>query len=82
MESLPDKEQAYIKSLCQIVKDVVGDKSVVGIYLFGSASQGAYIVGKSDLDIQVVTHDLLSEEKSSNLLTPCLIRTYHVPQRS
>lgn len=68
MHNLPNEEQKYLQSLCQSVVRVLGRDNLLGIYLFGSASQGSYIYGQSDLDVQVVTKTALTHATKQQLV--------------
>lgn len=67
MLNLPNDEQQYLDLLCQSVVRILGRENLVGIYLFGSGSQGSYIKGKSDLDVQAVIKRELIQSKKMEL---------------
>lgn len=59
--NLPYDEERYINELCHKLQSLVGD-NLVGVYLLGSASQSCYVKGESDLDIQMVVAQELTEQ--------------------
>ncbi|KAB8140385.1 DUF4111 domain-containing protein [Chloroflexia bacterium SDU3-3] len=52
---LPARETEYLRDVRAILRRTLADQ-LVGVYLFGSAANGSYEPGVSDLDIQAVTH--------------------------
>ncbi|KAK0445044.1 uncharacterized protein EV420DRAFT_1622678 [Desarmillaria tabescens] len=52
-ESLPQLEREYIAKLVATLNDILTN-CLVAVYLFGSASYGAYEPGISDLDVQAI----------------------------
>lgn len=55
---LPEEVDAFLKKIVQSLTDYLKDR-LVGVYLFGSASYGAYESGLSDLDVQAIVRDPL-----------------------
>ncbi|EJD39279.1 streptomycin 3''-adenylyltransferase [Auricularia subglabra TFB-10046 SS5] len=58
---LPAEERAYLTALLDVLRSAYGD-NLVGVFLVGSASYGAYQPGISDLDVQAVVSDGISKE--------------------
>ncbi len=58
---LPDELESYLRALTTRLTDTFGE-GLVGVYLFGSAAQGAYEPGVSDLDVQAVVQSALPLE--------------------
>ncbi|KAJ5084566.1 hypothetical protein NUU61_009145 [Penicillium alfredii] len=56
--NLPEEVEAYLEEMVQRLTDYLKDQ-LVGVYLFGSASYGAYESGLSDLDVQAIVKDPL-----------------------
>lgn len=56
--SLPQEVQFYLEEMVKRLRDYFKDQ-LVGVYLFGSASYGAYEPGLSDLDVQAIVKDPL-----------------------
>lgn len=56
---LPTEIQTYLAALTGTLRALLGE-NLLGVYLFGSAAQGAYEPGLSDLDVQAVTRHPLS----------------------
>jgi hypothetical protein len=56
---LPEEVEAYLAEIVDRLTDHLKDQ-LVGVYLFGSASYGAYEPGISDLDVQAVVKDRLT----------------------
>ncbi|KAL5355026.1 hypothetical protein BJX96DRAFT_170279 [Aspergillus floccosus] len=52
-KNLPEEVEAYLKEMVKRLADYLKDQ-LVGVYLFGSASYGAYESGLSDLDVQAI----------------------------
>ena len=57
--ALPDQEIAYLDQVVKTLQTHL-ERSLVGIYLFGSAAYSAYEPGVSDLDVQAVVIESLS----------------------
>ncbi|PYH85670.1 streptomycin 3''-adenylyltransferase [Aspergillus uvarum CBS 121591] len=57
-DNLPQEVKAYLEEIVQRLAEYL-QHQLVGVYLFGSASYGAYESGLSDLDVQVVVKDRL-----------------------
>lgn len=60
-EEFPAGVQAYLGALTLALRARLGD-DLIGVCLFGSAAQGAYEPGLSDLDVQAVTRRTLPLE--------------------
>ena len=58
-KEIPSREKKYLSDLVEILTSNFKEK-IIGIYLFGSASYGGYIPIKSDLDVQMITKEVLS----------------------
>ena len=56
--NLPEDVEAYLKELVKRLTEYLKDQ-LVGVYLFGSASYGAYESGLSDLDVQAIVKNPL-----------------------
>lgn len=56
--NLPEEVEAYLDEMVKRLIDYLKDQ-LVGVYLFGSASYGAYEPGLSDLDVQAIVKDPL-----------------------
>ncbi|KAJ5100528.1 hypothetical protein N7456_006580 [Penicillium angulare] len=56
--NLPEDVEAYLGGIVQRLTDHLKGQ-LVGVYLFGSASYGAYESGLSDLDVQAIVKDPL-----------------------
>lgn len=56
--NLPEEVEAYLEEIVKRLTDYLKDQ-LVGVYLFGSASYGAYESGRSDLDVQAIVKDPL-----------------------
>ena len=56
---LPQPETQYLHSLTAILQTEL-NVQLKAVYLFGSASYGAYEPGKSDLDLAVITGSSLA----------------------
>lgn len=56
--NLPEEIEAYLEEIVQRLTDYLKDQ-LVGVYLFGSASYGAYEPSLSDLDVQAIVNDPL-----------------------
>jgi Nucleotidyltransferase domain len=77
---LPAPETAYIQILTARLQHVL-DAQLIGVYLFGSAAYGAYEPGRSDLDVQAVVSQPLTESeyraltaRIANAALPCPAR--------
>ncbi|RAK73463.1 uncharacterized protein BO72DRAFT_488922 [Aspergillus fijiensis CBS 313.89] len=57
--NLPQEVEAYLEEIVKRLTEYL-QHQLVGIYLFGSASYGAYESGLSDLDVQAIVTDRLS----------------------
>lgn len=57
--NLPEQVEAYLEEIVKRLTDYLQDQ-LVGVYLFGSASYGAYESGLSDLDVQAIVKDQLN----------------------
>ncbi|RAH69077.1 streptomycin 3''-adenylyltransferase [Aspergillus aculeatinus CBS 121060] len=57
--NLPQEVEAYLEEIVKRLTEYL-QHQLVGIYLFGSASYGAYESGLSDLDVQTIVTDRLS----------------------
>ncbi|KAI7151297.1 hypothetical protein KC316_g15299, partial [Hortaea werneckii] len=60
VHDLPAEVENYLAELTRRLVDHLKEQ-LVGVYLFGSASYDAYEPGVSDLDVQAVVHDPLSD---------------------
>ena len=75
--NLPTKERLYLQNLTHAIQDIL-EPHIRAIYLFGSASYGAYEPGTSDLDVAIVittslptsTYQLLAS-KVNHAAIPC-----------
>ncbi|KAK6811211.1 hypothetical protein RU639_013030 [Aspergillus parasiticus] len=56
--NLPEEVEAYLEEIVQRLTEYLKGQ-LVGVYLFGSASYGAYESGLSDLDVQAIVKDQL-----------------------
>ncbi|KAB8223132.1 hypothetical protein BDV33DRAFT_48330 [Aspergillus novoparasiticus] len=56
--NLPEEVKAYFEEIVQRLTEYLRDQ-LVGVYLFGSASYGAFESGLSDLDVQAIVKDPL-----------------------
>ncbi|GKZ30077.1 hypothetical protein AbraIFM66950_007686 [Aspergillus brasiliensis] len=56
--NLPGEVEAYLQELVKRLTEYLKDQ-LVGVYLFGSASYGAYEPGLSDLDVQAIVKNPL-----------------------
>lgn len=63
---LPTEERAYLSALLDVLRSTYSD-DLVGVFLVGSASYGAYQPGISDLDVQAVVSDGISKESLATL---------------
>ncbi|GES61652.1 streptomycin 3''-adenylyltransferase [Aspergillus terreus] len=57
-KNLPEEVEAYLDEIVQRLAHYLKDQ-LVGVYLFGSASYGAYESGLSDLDVQAIVKNPL-----------------------
>ncbi|KAF9888988.1 hypothetical protein FE257_008158 [Aspergillus nanangensis] len=57
--NLSEEVEAYLEEIVKRLTDYLKDQ-LVGVYLFGSASYGAYEPGLSDLDVQAIVKDPLA----------------------
>ncbi len=60
--SLPSAESAYLEQIVSRLREQLREQ-LVGVYLFGSAAYGSYEPGISDLDVQAVVGDRLSNHE-------------------
>ncbi|KZV84760.1 hypothetical protein EXIGLDRAFT_654665 [Exidia glandulosa HHB12029] len=58
--NLPSAEREYLASVVNALHDICGDE-LLGVFLVGSASYGAYQAGISDIDVQAVASDTITE---------------------
>ncbi|KAL4728071.1 hypothetical protein ACLX1H_004788 [Fusarium chlamydosporum] len=68
--TLPKDVDMYLGELVRRLIEYFGDQ-LVGVYLFGSASYGAFEPGLSDLDVQAIVKDSLSAPDKENIVS-CL----------
>ncbi len=74
--TLPTAEQVYLNHLCDMLK-LVTNNNLVGIYLLGSASQGSYVAGESDLDVQMVVEQPLCDAQKQAIIE--MLSHSHLP---
>lgn len=67
--SLPQEVQFYLEEVVDRLWDSFKDK-LVGVYLFGSASYGAYKPGLSDLNVQAIVKDPLNTADKKTVICP------------
>ncbi|RGP78333.1 streptomycin 3 -adenylyltransferase [Fusarium longipes] len=65
---LPNDVQAYLDELVKRLVQHLGNR-LVGVYLFGSASYGAFEPGLSDLDVQAVVQNSLSSTEKQGIVS-------------
>ncbi len=63
----PSSPQAYLDELVKRLTELLKDQ-LVGVYLFGSASYGAYEPGTSDLDVQAIVKSPLKDADKMALI--------------
>lgn len=64
--NLPPAETAYLEKIVEILNNQLGDR-LSGVFLFGSASYGAYEPGVSDLDVQAIVNEHLGWQEKGEL---------------
>ena len=64
----PPEVASYLAEIVTRLKDCLQDE-LVGVYLFGSASHGAYEPGLSDLDVQAVTRNPLTASHTQMIVS-------------
>jgi hypothetical protein len=79
-ESVPLAERIYLATLTRELQQRLSD-TLVGVWLFGSASLGAYQPGVSDLDVQVVVEASPAERALRDLAAALSHRNLPCPAR-
>ncbi len=79
-ELLPQPEQGYLAKLITTLDDTLTN-CLIAVYLFGSASYGAYEPGISDLDVQAVIFSPLPQSTYRKLATQLGNSTIPCPAR-
>jgi hypothetical protein len=79
-ESIPPAERSYLATLTRELQQRLPD-TLVGVWLFGSASLGAYQPGASDLDVQVVVEASPTARALRDLATALAHRNLPCPAR-
>jgi hypothetical protein len=73
-------EHDYLQALAGAVRAVLG-RALLGVYAGGSWALGGYVPGRSDLDVAVVVHDRLGDERAAALVAAARHEALPCPAR-
>ena len=71
---------AYLEELCARLQEVLGER-LTAVYALGGYALGAYVAGRSDLDVLAVVREPLDEDTKARIVERCVHEALPCPAR-